>query len=96
MSAGISDREKTGKAAHTSSNTTQRGAAANKSHSVPCELWLAEKTSLSRQRDALPWSIHPAATSDARLLELADVALGVRKPQPFRRRRLLFLPGQQH
>jgi hypothetical protein len=60
------------------------------------ELWIAEKTSLSREKDALPWSTHFPGASDARLLELADIALGLRKAQPFRRRRSLFLSGQQH
>jgi hypothetical protein len=59
------------------------------------ELWIAEKTTLSRQRDVVPWTTHFPAANDARLLELADIALGVRKPQPFRRRRSLFLAAQQ-
>jgi len=71
-------------------------AGSNTSQSAQRELWIAETTSLSRQKDALPWSTHPASPSDARLLELADIALGLRKPQPFRRRRSLFLAAQLH
>lgn len=57
------------------------------------ELWVAPKTSLTRERDDVGWSVHPVTPSDARLLELADIALGLRKPQPFRKRRSLFLAG---
>lgn len=91
--------QKVGKAIRTSSNAIpERQRITNSSKSQPAgrELWIAEKTSLSRQKDAVPWSTHFPGTSDARLLELADIALGVRKPQPFRRRRSLFLANQGH
>jgi hypothetical protein len=58
------------------------------------DLWIAPKTSLSRWPAGNSWGIHPAAPSHARLLELADIALGVRKPEAFRRRRSLFLSAQ--
>ena len=57
------------------------------------ELWVAPKTSLTRERDDVGWSMHSVAPNDARLLELADIALGLRKPHPFRKRRSLFLAG---
>ena len=58
------------------------------------DLWIAPRTSLSAQPDDLSWSVHPRRTTDARLLELADIALGMRKPQAFRKRRSLFLAEQ--
>lgn len=91
--------QKEGKAIRTSSNAIpEKQRITNSSTSQPAgrELWIAEKTSLNRQKDAVPWSTHFAGASDARLLELADIALGFRKPQPFRRRRSLFLANQGH
>jgi hypothetical protein len=58
------------------------------------DLWVAPKTSFTRRGDDLGWSSHPGASSDARLLELADIALGLRKPQAFRRRRSQVLKQQ--
>jgi hypothetical protein len=60
------------------------------------ELWVAPKTSLTRQDDdgAASWSLHPRTPHDARLLELADIALGLRKPESFRKRKSLFLSAQ--
>jgi hypothetical protein len=58
------------------------------------DLWIAPTTSLSRRAADAAWSVHPATSSDARLLELADIALGSRKPQAFRRRRSQFLSKQ--
>lgn len=53
------------------------------------ELWIAPKTSLKRD-DETSWVDRPSAQS-SRLLELADIALGFRKPQPFRKRRSEYL-----
>jgi hypothetical protein len=39
----------------------------------------------------MSWSLHSRPLSEARLLELADIALGLRKPEPFRRSKSLFL-----
>ena len=50
------------------------------------DLWIAPRTSLSRPNDDSSWRMRPAAPSDARLLELADIALGTRKAEPLRRR----------
>lgn len=94
----LRNRKSNQKTARTSSDTMNGSAhrgESSKSEPAGRELWIAEKTSLSRQKDMVPWSTHLPATSDARLLELADIALGVRKPQPFRRRRSLFLAAQQ-
>jgi len=54
------------------------------------ELWIAPKTSLKRDGDETSWVDRPSAQS-SRLLELADIALGFRKPQPFRKRRSEYL-----
>ena len=55
------------------------------------ELWIAPKTSLKRDGDdGTSWVDRPSAHS-SRLLELADIALGFRKPQPFRKRRSEYL-----
>lgn len=63
--------------------------------SVPLdELWIAPRTSLSRPEVEAPWRSDPLKSNDARLLELADIALGLRKPQAFRRRRSAFLHSQ--
>lgn len=56
------------------------------------DLWIAPKTSLTRQdNEVMSWSLHSRPLSEARLLELADIALGLRKPEPFRRSKSLFL-----
>jgi hypothetical protein len=68
-----------------------RRSRASTSHT---DLWVAGKTSLSAQPDDLSWTVHPRPAGDARLLELADVALGFRKAQAFRKRRSLFLAEQ--
>lgn len=65
---------------------SQAGTEANRE-----DLWVAEKTSLSRQQDLMAWSPRMVVPTDARLLELADIALGLRKPEPFRRRKSGFL-----
>ena len=55
------------------------------------DLWIAETTSLRRQEDIVAWNPRTITPSDARLLELADIALGLRKPESFRRRKPAFL-----
>jgi hypothetical protein len=55
---------------------------------------MAPRTSLSSRPDDQAWSRHPAAPTEARLLELADIALGLRKPDAYRKRRSLFLAEQ--
>lgn len=59
------------------------------------DLWVAPRTSLTRQEDGVAaWNLHSRTSRDARLLELADIALGLRKPEPFRKRKSLFLSAQ--
>jgi hypothetical protein len=56
------------------------------------DLWIAPRTSFTRQdNEVMSWSLHSRPLSEARLLELADIALGLRKPQPFRKSKSLFL-----
>jgi hypothetical protein len=59
------------------------------------DLWVAPKTSLTRPDDLVAsWSLYPQPPRDARLLELADIALGLRKPNSFSKRKSLFLAAQ--
>ncbi len=64
----------------------------NSRPSAKSDLWIAPKFSLKRDGagDDSSWAGRNSAQS-SRLLELADIALGLRKPQPFRRRRSDFL-----
>lgn len=66
----------------------RRGAARSKD-----DLWVASKTSLTRPEDegVTSWNLDSRTPRDARLLELADIALGLRKPESFRKRKSLFL-----
>ena len=59
------------------------------------DLWVATKTSLTRPDDdgVTSWNLDSRTPRDARLLELADIALGLRKPESFRKRKSLFLSG---
>lgn len=59
------------------------------------DLWVATKTSLTRPTDdgVASWNLDSRTPRDARLLELADIALGLRKPESFRKRKSLFLSG---
>lgn len=50
------------------------------------DLWIAPKFSLKRNDGDSGWADRDG-TRSSRLLELADIALGLRKPQPFRKRR---------
>lgn len=77
---------------HSSAVAPESRAGTNASRE---DLWVAEKTSLSRQQDLVAWSPRMVAPSDARLLELADIALGLRKPEPFRRRKSAFLSANR-
>ena len=69
---------------------TRRAAARSKDG-----LWVANKTSLTRPDDdgLTSWSLGSKTPRDARLLELADVALGLRSPESFRKRKSLVLGG---
>jgi hypothetical protein len=52
------------------------------------DLWVASKPSSSSDAIATrKWSEPPASAAGSRLLELADIALGLKKPEKFRKRR---------
>lgn len=72
--------------------TTRAGGPRRATSRSKNDLWIAPKSSLTRQDDGLTsWSAHSRTPRDARLLELADIALGLRKSEPFRKRKSLFL-----
>lgn len=62
---------------------TNRDADQKKS----ADLWIAPKPSSSDGITTRKWSEPPAAPAGSRLLELADIALGIKKPEKFRKRR---------
>ena len=83
---------KRSRAAGSDSAATRNGGPRSAPSRSKNDLWIAPKTSLTRHDDEVAsWSLHSRAPRDARLLELADVALGLRKPEPFRKRKSLFL-----
>ncbi len=51
------------------------------------DLWVASKPSSSDAVALRKWSESPASPAGSRLLELADIALGLKKPEKFRKRR---------
>jgi hypothetical protein len=59
---------------------------ASRRKSAASDLWVAPKSNFKNAIDERTWIDHSAAVS-ARLLELADIALGLRKPSPSRKRR---------
>jgi len=51
------------------------------------DMWVAPKPSAVNGAATRKWSEPPASPAGARLLELADIALGTRKPENYRKRR---------
>lgn len=51
------------------------------------DLWVTAKPSSPDGIPTKKWSEPPAAPTGSRLLELADIALGLKKPEKFRKRR---------
>jgi hypothetical protein len=88
-------RPKGSHAASRHAHATQAAVVRRASSRNKNELWLAPKTSLSRPDDPVAsWSLYPQPPRDARLLELADIALGLRKPNTFNKRKSLFFAEQ--
>jgi hypothetical protein len=51
------------------------------------DLWIAPKPTSGKGATMRKWSEQPTAPAGSRLLELADIALGLKKPDNFRKRR---------
>jgi len=51
------------------------------------DLWVASKPTSADGITTRKWSEPPASAAGSRLLELADIALGLKKPEKFRKRR---------
>jgi hypothetical protein len=51
------------------------------------DLWVTSKPSSPDGVTTRKWSEPPASAAGSRLLELADIALGLKKPEKFRKRR---------
>jgi len=53
----------------------------------PSDMWIAPKPSAVNGAATRKWSEPPASPAGSRLLELADIALGTKKPENYRKRR---------
>ena len=51
------------------------------------DLWIAPKSNLKGDNGDRAWNDRTGAPTGSRLLELADIALGFKKPEPFKKRR---------
>jgi hypothetical protein len=51
------------------------------------DLWIAPKPRSTNGTTTRKWSEPPSSPPGSRLLELADIALGLKKPENFRKRR---------
>ena len=50
------------------------------------DLWIAPKSNLKGDNGDRAWNDRRATPTGSRLLELADIALGLKKPEPLKRR----------
>lgn len=51
------------------------------------DLWIAPKSNLKGDNGDRAWNDRTATPTGSRLLELADIALGLKKPEPLKKRR---------
>ncbi|HEY6249959.1 MAG TPA: hypothetical protein VI685_08355 [Candidatus Angelobacter sp.] len=51
------------------------------------DLWIAPKSNLKGENGDRAWNDRNGAPTGSRLLELADIALGLKKPEPPKKRR---------
>lgn len=51
------------------------------------DLWIAPKSNLKGDSGDRAWNDRGAIPTGSRLLELADIALGLKKPEPPKKRR---------
>jgi hypothetical protein len=59
------------------------------------DLWIAPKSNLKGENSDRAWNDRSATPTGSRLLELADIALGLKKPEPARKRRPAVNPGSR-
>jgi hypothetical protein len=75
------------KTAEKSSNPKKKAAdKSGNGKTQPADMWIAVKPS-SAAASARKWSEQPSSPAGSRILELADIALGLKKPENFRKRR---------
>lgn len=51
------------------------------------DLWIAPKSNLKGENGDRAWNDRSTTPTGSRLLELADIALGLKKPEPPKKRR---------
>ena len=70
-----------------STQKKKAAGAGNEEKKQPAEMWIAAKPSSTNAANTRKWSEEPSSPAGSRLLELADIALGLKKPENFRKRR---------
>jgi hypothetical protein len=50
------------------------------------DLWIATRSNLKGDNGDRAWNDRRGTPTGSRLLELADIALGLKKPEPFKKR----------
>jgi hypothetical protein len=60
------------------------------------DLWIAPKSNLKGDNGDRAWNDRGLPPTGTRLLELADIALGLKKPEPFRKRRAAAAASSAH
>lgn len=70
----------------------KNGNSKNNNHKPATEvtaedLWIAPKSNFKGDNGDRAWNDRTGAPTGSRLLELADIALGLKKPEPFKKRR---------
>ncbi len=80
----MSGKKMAGKSADSrKKNSVKQNADQQKS----ADLWIAPKPPSTNGVTTRKWSEPPSSPTGSRLLELADIALGLKKPENFRKRR---------
>lgn len=54
----------------------------------PEDLWVNAKSNLKADNADRAWNDRTGSPAGSRLLELADIALGLKKPEPLKKRRV--------
>ena len=86
----MSGKKKAGKKIDSRNNPLEREHATPHKPSNPRkskDMWIAPKPSPVNGAATRKWSEPPASPAGSRLLELADIALGTKKPENYRKRR---------